>query len=101
MIFAEVQQHQSGKHSTCGGIQYSENKRQKKSIFIYGTTFRINGIYPEIFSESKFIPSLTKTKKELRQTPIECIQVKFGAISLLVRPQGHSSDLMDPYLRAS
>ena len=61
-IFAKVQQHQSGS-TTCGGIN-SEEKRQKKPIFIYDTTFRK---MEEIFSESKFILLLTKTKKELWQ----------------------------------
>ena len=63
-IFAKVQQHQSGS-TTCGGI--NSEKRQKKPIFIYGTTFRK---MEEIFSESKFYCSQKQKKNYGRHTGV-------------------------------
>jgi hypothetical protein len=54
---------------TCGGIPADERKGRKK-LFLFTAHLLEKGIYSEIFSESKFILSLTKTKKELRQAPI-------------------------------
>ena len=60
-IFAKVQQHQSGS-TTCGEIN-SEKKAEKANFYLRHNFRKME----EIFSESKFILLLTKTKKELWQ----------------------------------
>jgi hypothetical protein len=47
---------------------FRRRKRQKKSIFIYGTRNRKKQIWTEFLASLDLEPSLTKTKKELRQS---------------------------------
>jgi predicted nucleic acid-binding Zn ribbon protein len=62
-IFAKVQQHQS-RSTTCGGIHSEKKKRQKKSMFIYGTTLRKTNL-AEIFSEARSGTIAHKNKKRI------------------------------------
>ncbi len=45
-------------------------KTQKSSIFIYGSTPKESGLWTDFLASPDLERSLTKTKKELRQTPI-------------------------------
>jgi len=53
-------------------VEESIQKKRKgrKSQFLFTAQLLGKWIYSEIFSESKYILSLTKNKKELRQAPI-------------------------------